>query len=52
MGNTLFNYAKKYPEINFIGIEVYQPGIVSLFRQLEAEPLDNIRVYDTDAVEY
>lgn len=51
MGNTLFNYAKKYPEINFIGIEVYQPGIVSLFRQLEAEPLDNIRVYDTDAVE-
>jgi len=51
MGNTLFNYAKKYPEINFIGIEVYQPGIVSLFRQLEACPLDNIRVYDTDAVE-
>lgn len=50
MGNTLFNYAKKYPEINFIGIEVYQPGIISLFRQLEADPLDNIRVYDTDAV--
>lgn len=51
MGNTLFNYAKKYPAINFIGIEVYQPGIVSLFRQLQAEPLDNIRIYNTDAVE-
>jgi tRNA (guanine-N7-)-methyltransferase len=51
MGNTLFNYAQKYPEINFIGIEVYQPGIVSLFRQLEVSPLDNIRIYAADAVE-
>jgi len=51
MGNTLFNYAKKYPEINFIGIEVYQPGIITLFRQLETKPLDNIRVYNIDAVD-
>lgn len=51
MGNTLFNYAKKYPKINFIGIEVYQPGIISLFRQLEVEPLNNIRIYNIDAVD-
>ncbi|MEI8054925.1 MAG: tRNA (guanosine(46)-N7)-methyltransferase TrmB [bacterium] len=50
MGTTLFNSAKKYPDKNFIGIEVHQPGIVALLAQLKAQPLNNIRLYNEDAV--
>ena len=50
MGLTLFNSAKKYPEQNFIGIEVHQPGIVALLAQLKAQPLNNIRIFNEDAV--
>jgi tRNA (guanine-N7-)-methyltransferase len=50
MGLTLFNSAKKYPEQNFIGIEVHQPGIVALLAQLKTQPLNNIRIFNEDAV--
>lgn len=49
MGLTLFNSAKKYPEQNFIGIEVHQPGIVALLAQLKTHPLNNIRIINADA---
>jgi tRNA (guanine-N7-)-methyltransferase len=49
-GITLLNSAKKYPEQDFIGIEVHQPGIVTLLAQLKAQPLNNIRIYNEDAV--
>ena len=42
--------AQKYPEQNFIGIEVFQKGIVTLLTQLKALPLDNIRIYSEDAL--
>ena len=50
MGVTLLNSAKKYPEQDFIGIEVHQPGIANLFNQLKAHSLNNVRVYHDDAV--
>lgn len=50
MGTTLFNYAKKYPTQNFIGIEVYQPGVAALLTQLQTQPLNNIRIYKEDAI--
>ncbi|CAL7963876.1 tRNA (guanine-N(7)-)-methyltransferase [Gammaproteobacteria bacterium] len=50
MGITLLNSAKKYPEQDFIGIEVHQPGIVTLLAQLKAQPLSNVRIYNEDAV--
>jgi tRNA (guanine-N7-)-methyltransferase len=50
MGLTLFNSAKKYPEHDFIGIEVHQPGIVALLAQLKTQALNNIRIINADAV--
>jgi tRNA (guanine-N7-)-methyltransferase len=50
MGTTLFNSAKNNPEQNFIGIEVHQPGIAALFAQLKIQALNNLRIYNEDAV--
>ncbi|EKE01862.1 MAG: hypothetical protein ACD_21C00032G0005 [uncultured bacterium] len=50
MGTTLLHAAPKHPEQDFIGIEVHQPGIANLFAQLKIQPLNNIRVYNADAV--
>lgn len=50
MGVTLFNSAQKYPEQDFIGIEVHKPGILTLLTQLKTQSLRNIRIYNEDAV--
>lgn len=50
MGLTLFNSAKKYPEQDFIGIEVHEPGIATLLTKLKTNSLNNIRIYNEDAV--
>ncbi len=49
-GETLFYLAQEHPEHDFIGIEVYRPGIAHLLSLLKAQPLDNIMVYNEDAV--
>ncbi len=50
MGHSLYQIAKKHPERNYIGAEVYQPGVISLLRQLIEAPLPNLKVYSGDAV--
>jgi tRNA (guanine-N7-)-methyltransferase len=50
MGTTILHSAKKYPEQNFIGIEVHQPGIITLLAKLEALALNNVRIYNEDAI--
>lgn len=50
MGLTLLNFAKKYPKQNFIGVEIHQPGILTLLSQLKLQPLNNIHIYHEDAV--
>jgi tRNA (guanine-N7-)-methyltransferase len=50
MGTTLFALSKKYSNHNFIGIEVHQPGILTLLSQLKTQPANNIRIYNQDAV--
>ena len=49
-GDTIFSLAKKHPEQDFIGIEIHKPGIASLLAQLKNNPLNNIRIYNEDAV--
>jgi len=49
-GETIFSLAKKHPEQDFIGIEIHKPGIASLLAQLKNNPLNNIRIYNEDAV--
>lgn len=51
MGNSLVTQAKNHPEMQFIGIEVHQPGVGSLLLQLEKNQLSNVAIISHDAVE-
>lgn len=51
MGHALLHNAGTRPDCNFIGIEVYRPGIGALLAGVEAEQYTNVRVFYGDAVE-
>ena len=51
MGETLLHLATCRPEANYLGVDVYKPGIGRLFHQLAAHKVDNVRVIAADAVE-
>jgi tRNA (guanine-N7-)-methyltransferase len=50
-GQSLAALAKLQPEIDFIGIETFRPGIGALLQQIETQALPNVRIYYADAVE-
>ena len=50
-GAVLRTLASKNPDINYIGIDVYQPGLGNLLAAIEENQLDNIRVFYADGVE-
>lgn len=49
MGGSLIEMAEQLPEFNFIGTEVYRPGIGALLHALERHELKNLRVLSADA---
>lgn len=49
-GATLLAMAQAAPGENFIGIEVHRPGVGRLLQGLEQLELDNVRVFNADAV--
>jgi tRNA (guanine-N7-)-methyltransferase len=51
MGQSLLATAQAKPETNFIGIEVYRPGVGKLLHGMDERAVDNIRIYCHDAVE-
>lgn len=51
MGDTLVAMAEQNPQKNFIGVEVFRPGIGSILQQIHAKQLKNIRIIHHDAVE-
>ena len=51
MGLTTAEIAAARPDSDFIGVEVYTPGVGSLLRQIEQRGLANLRVIQQDAVE-
>lgn len=50
-GNFLIDMAKKNPNINFIGIEMYESVLCRALEKLELEELSNIKVICMDAKE-
>lgn len=50
MGHSLFAQAIHNPDINYIGIEVHQPGVGSLLAALAKHHLTNVRIISADAV--
>jgi len=50
-GNFIIEMAKKYPKINFIGLELYDSQMVSAVQKLENSNLKNIKLINCDARE-
>jgi len=51
-GQALLEMAQARPEQDFVGIEVYRPGVGALLLRLEAAGLRNVRVAVGDAVDF
>ena len=51
MGDALLALAAAHPERDFIGIEVYEPGIGRALRGIAEQGLGNVRLISDDAVE-
>lgn len=51
-GANLWHLARSRPEQDHIGIEVYRPGLGNLLLRLVREGLSNVRLVDSDAVEF
>lgn len=49
-GQALLEMARAAPDHDFIGLEVYRPGVGALLLRLKEAGLDNVRVAMTDAV--
>jgi tRNA (guanine-N7-)-methyltransferase len=50
-GACLAQMSAAQPETDFIGIEVHRPGVGQLLMRLEEQGLNNVRVYNHDAIE-
>lgn len=48
-GEHLAAQARAHPNIGFLGAEIFVNGIARLLAAIDAEALDNIRIYDGDA---
>ena len=51
MGVATAEIAAQHPEINYIGIEVFQAGVGKLLNEIEQRDLKNIRIIEHDAIE-
>jgi tRNA (guanine-N7-)-methyltransferase len=51
MGHSLLEMAAAAPEQDFIGVEVHRPGVGALLNGVLTQGLQNLRVYDCDAIE-
>lgn len=50
-GEALAALAARYPDNDYLGIEVHRPGIGHLLLELERRALANVRLFQADAVE-
>ena len=51
MGVATAEIAAQHPEINYIGIEVFQAGVGKLLNEIEQRDLKNVRIIEHDAIE-
>ena len=50
MGDTTAAIAKNHPDIDFLAIEVFSPGVGNLINLIQADYLTNVKIAQTDAV--
>lgn len=51
MGESTARIAASRPETNYLGVEVYKPGVGKLLGRIEAGGLENVRIINHDAVD-
>ena len=51
MGDATADVAAAQPDWDFIGIEVHPPGVGALLQRIEERQLDNLRLFQDDAVQ-
>ncbi|MEF8792493.1 tRNA (guanosine(46)-N7)-methyltransferase TrmB [Thiohalorhabdus sp.] len=51
-GEAVMALARNHPDWDWLGLDVYAPGLGKLLLRLEQEPLPNLRVAKTDAVAF
>lgn len=49
-GDFIIAMAKKYPGVNFVGIEMYESVVCRALKKLESEHLDNVKIICMDAI--
>ncbi len=47
-GDSLLSLAQQREDLNFIGVEVYRPGIGNVLRKLDALNINNVRIVNND----
>jgi tRNA (guanine-N7-)-methyltransferase len=50
-GNATWQMAAAYPQENYLGVEVHQPGVGQLLMKLDQAGIENVRIACGDAVE-
>ncbi len=50
-GDALWTMAEKNPDKNFIGVEVYLPGVCKLLKVVVQKKIENVRIYSEDVLE-
>mgnify|MGYP001818600186 CR=1 FL=1 len=50
-GDSLLSLAQQRPDMNFLGVEVYRPGIGAVLLKLEKHDINNVRVMNVDAMQ-
>jgi len=51
MGKSLVEMCQANPDLNYIGVEVHTPGVAKLLRDAADFAVENLRVYEVDAIE-
>ncbi len=51
MGRATIELAERFPDYNFLGIEVHLPGVGKVLDEIHKRQLENLRVIQADAVE-
>ena len=51
MGEATAEIAAKHPDLNYLAVEVFKPGVGSLLRRIDEGRLQNIRIINHDAIE-
>ena len=49
-GDSLLSLAKQRPDLNFVGVEVYRPGIGAVMQRLHQQEINNVRLINADVV--